>query len=430
LKPVGLDLLSIIRKVIFDLRSPAAAKAIKFNILINHRQVVDEDTFGVWGEERLCYSIMANLIKDAVEASPAHGILKILLSGDEDGQALICIHSQSAVPAHIRSDFFEKYSISGKADGTRLAADSAKLMAETMGGKISMSTCEEDGTTVTLELKRTSADRMSFLRSIATISDRNDQADMEELPLLKILIVDDYETNRVILERYLKDDKFNIEFADNGQSAFEKFTKMKFNIIFLDMEMPVMNGMEAALRMRHWEHENSGGRDATILVALSGHAAAEIGQICLKAGFDAYLSKPVSKSQFRETILNFFADKHKKTPEPKNHTSDIPGKFPADIPDVEIDCDLQDLIPSFLSDKKADLESLGEMLMANDYEQIQKMGHRLKGGFNMYGFKFLGDISSAIEETAKQKDYNGIKNKMALLNEYLGQIRIKYVNVN
>jgi CheY-like chemotaxis protein len=429
LEPVGLDLLSIIRKIIFDLRSTAEARAIKFHVLIDHREVVDEATFGVRGEELLCYSMLANLIKNAVEASPADGIVKILLS-EENGQAQICIHNQGVVPAHIRGHFFEKYSTSGKAGGTGLGAYSAKLMAETMGGGISMSTSETDGTTITLQLKPASVGSIAFLRSVATISGHHDHADMEQVPPLKILIVDDDEDNRMILGRYLNDHHFNIEFAGNGQSAFEKFTQMKFNIIFMDMEMPVMNGMDAALRMRHWESEKSGEGDTTILVALSGHDAADIGQTCLKAGFNAYLSKPVSKRQLLETILNFFADKHNMTPEPQNHTICLTDQSPADSLDVEIDSDLQDLIPSLLNDKRAELETIGEMLKANDYDRIQKMGHKLKGAFNMYGFKFPGEISSSIEEAAKRKDYDGIKNKMELLHEYLGKIRIKYVNMN
>ncbi|MBF0398724.1 MAG: response regulator, partial [Desulfobacterales bacterium] len=300
---------------------------------------------------------------------------------------------------------------SGKKSGTGLGTYSAKLMAETLGGTISMFTSENDGTTITVKLKQAEIDNISILSSTDTSNNQNVKSDMEQLPSLKILIVDDDEYNRIILARYLNYPKLNIEVAGNGKYAVEMFQERNFDIIFLDMEMPVMNGIDAACLIRKLESEKSIKGKKTILVALSGHDDAETCEKCLKSGFDAYLSKPVSNKKLRETLLRFFSNK-------------------LDIIDVEVDSDLQDLIPSFLSDKKGELETIFELLNKNDYDRIQKVGHKLKGGFNMYGFTRLGAISSAIEEAAKQKDYDKIKNNIEFLTACFQNIRVKYVNMD
>ncbi|MBF0211218.1 MAG: hybrid sensor histidine kinase/response regulator, partial [Desulfamplus sp.] len=156
LNPVPLNILSVIKKIIFDLRSLTDAKAIKFNLLINDladniRAASDCDIFGVLGEELLCYSMFANLIKNAVEASPNSETVTIKLLNKifETEQVEIAIHNKGVVPLSIRDNFFEKYATAQKKGGTGLGTYSAKLMAQTLGGEILMSTSEADGTTIT-----------------------------------------------------------------------------------------------------------------------------------------------------------------------------------------------------------------------------------------------------------------------------------------
>ncbi|MBF0235158.1 MAG: response regulator [Desulfamplus sp.] len=466
LQPVGLDVLRIINKIIFDLRALANAKSITFDLLINDSlknssAVSDDDIFGVLGEELLCYSMFANLIKNAVEASPENEALTVILSAEYAGYANICIHNKGVVPASIRSNFFEKYATAGKKSGTGLGTYSAKLMAETLGGSISMSTSETDGTAITVRLKQAKADNIAFLHSLEISTDedsinKQEKFDIRELPPLKILIVDDDEYNRIILARYLNYPQLNIEFADNGQSAFKKFTEKRFDILFMDMEMPVMSGIDAAGLIRKWESEKSEKKRNTVIVALSGHDDSNICQTCLDSGFDDYLAKPVNSRQLRELLLRFFTSKDQATPESPNHAMCIKEQNTVTMIDVEIDADLEDLIPSFLRDKKTEIEMISELLKQSesinndidqdngnckdkdelrlfryvDFEQIRQLGHRLKGGFNMYGFIFFGEISSAIEESAKRKDYDTIKNNMELLSACWDNIRIKYVNMN
>jgi signal transduction histidine kinase len=102
------------------------------------------------GEELLCYSLIGNLIRNAVEASPRGE--EVVLSVEKDEQVYLYIHNQGAIPEEIRETFFEKYTTSGKKQGTGLGTYSAKLLAEIQNGAISFETSRHAGTTLIVSL--------------------------------------------------------------------------------------------------------------------------------------------------------------------------------------------------------------------------------------------------------------------------------------
>ncbi|MDZ7792381.1 MAG: HAMP domain-containing sensor histidine kinase [Spirochaetia bacterium] len=106
----------------------------------------------VKGEELLAYSVISNLVKNAIEASPSGGTVEVCLSNSS--KIIITINNQGAVPQNIRDTFFDKYTTSGKDNGTGLGTYSAKILAEAQGWEISMHTSEVEGTTTTLTIPK------------------------------------------------------------------------------------------------------------------------------------------------------------------------------------------------------------------------------------------------------------------------------------
>jgi len=145
---VPVNIISIINDIFKDLHTLIKIKKITTEIIINDNAISEGDQFKVQGEELLFYSLLSNLIKNAFEASPLTSKLCIKLNNKEN--ISITINNQGSVPEEIREIFFEKFSTFGKKDGTGLGTYSAKLITETMGGNISMSTSEENGTTVSI----------------------------------------------------------------------------------------------------------------------------------------------------------------------------------------------------------------------------------------------------------------------------------------
>ncbi|MBF0155190.1 sensor histidine kinase [Candidatus Magnetaquicoccus inordinatus] len=146
---VEIDLLPIIQSVRNDATALIAGNRLILETRIQGKPVVASNSFFIRGEEVLCYSMLANLIKNALEASPEGGVVTIDMEGQED-RGVVRIRNQGAVPKEIRGSFFEKYATSGKSSGTGLGTYSAKLIVETMGGTIQMNSSDDGWTEVTI----------------------------------------------------------------------------------------------------------------------------------------------------------------------------------------------------------------------------------------------------------------------------------------
>jgi signal transduction histidine kinase len=152
LQATHLDLLPVLDAIAKELVPTARRKNLAFAILVDGRPREPGDAFPVLGEDILVFSLLFNLLQNAVDAAPPGTTVTIALAGD--GQAEIAVHNLGAVPPAVRGRFFEKYVSAGKKTGTGLGTYSAKLFAEAQGGSISLATSEELGVTVTVRLPR------------------------------------------------------------------------------------------------------------------------------------------------------------------------------------------------------------------------------------------------------------------------------------
>ncbi len=110
---------------------------------------------------------------------------------------------------------------------------------------------------------------------------------------LRLLLVEDSSDNRMLIRAYLKNFPYDLDEAENGEIAVEKFTGSTYDLVLMDMQMPVMDGYTATRRIRDWEAERS--QPATAIVALTASALEEDVRNTLEAGCSAHLSKPVKK---------------------------------------------------------------------------------------------------------------------------------------
>ncbi len=150
------EILSVLRKVVDETRQTIKSKNLTVEIKLGDKSATKSDKFEVMGEHLLCYSMFANLLKNAVEASPSG--LPVTVFIEEKNVAIIRIHNHGVIPEEIRSKFFDKYITAGKVDGSGLGTYSAKLMAEVQGGSIQFDTSENTGTTITVYLSMLNED--------------------------------------------------------------------------------------------------------------------------------------------------------------------------------------------------------------------------------------------------------------------------------
>lgn len=121
--------------------------------------------------------------------------------------------------------------------------------------------------------------------------------------LLHLLVADDSEDNRQLIQAYCKGANIQLEMAEDGRQALEKFKHQNFDLVLMDIQMPQMNGYEALAAIRQWERANS--RSSIPVLALTAFALKEEAERCLSAGFNAHVTKPITKSDLIKTITRF-----------------------------------------------------------------------------------------------------------------------------
>lgn len=143
--PRPVNALSVIGQLAEHCRSKLSAKNLSLNVTIDDLAPGLGLSFAIGSEERLLYTLLSNLILNAIEASPQGETVEVKLSSAEPKRIAVC--NAGAVPSEVRKGFFDKYKTYGKTCGTGLGTYSAKLYADTMGYDIQMTTSDEDNAT-------------------------------------------------------------------------------------------------------------------------------------------------------------------------------------------------------------------------------------------------------------------------------------------
>ncbi|MBC77755.1 MAG: hypothetical protein CME64_17250 [Halobacteriovoraceae bacterium] len=120
---------------------------------------------------------------------------------------------------------------------------------------------------------------------------------------LRVLIVDDSEGNRDLIKAYLKKYPFELSIAENGEEALALMKDKVFDIVFMDMQMPVMDGYTATKQYREWESENQVKK--VPVIALTAYALEEEARKSMAAGCDEHITKPVKKKTILKCILEW-----------------------------------------------------------------------------------------------------------------------------
>lgn len=233
----------------------------------------------------------------------------------------------------------------------------------------------------------------------------------ERRPL--VLIVDDMKESRQLLKLYLKETPYASLSARNGVEAIAAFRKDdRISLILMDMEMPVMDGYTAARTIRSLM-----GKKTIPIIAMTAHEGEDEIQQCLRAGCTGYLSKPVTRESFIETLSVHF-----KGPGAEAHSARVKG--PGEQSVVEIDPDIAELVPVFLNNRRRDTEKIKELLADRNFGDIRIIGHSMAGSAGGYGFPEIGKIGRTIETAALASRSEEIRKANDMLSEYLSAVTV------
>jgi CheY-like chemotaxis protein/HPt (histidine-containing phosphotransfer) domain-containing protein len=211
------------------------------------------------------------------------------------------------------------------------------------------------------------------------------------------LLVDDGETNRDLVSLVLTDAGASVVCAENGQIGVDQARAKSFDLILMDMQMPVMDGYTATRTLR------SLGMKTPIL-ALTAHAMRGDREKCLAAGCTGYLSKPVQIDQMIEVIratMNHLSPAERRTsgaPELAETATRIVSTLPVALPRF------QRIVDDFI-DKLADqMEQMQTACAAEDWDALSRLAHWLKGAGGTVGFDCLTAPAGELEQAADRHD--------------------------
>src|SRR5262245_24631180 len=329
-RPQAVDLSEVARKVAADLESQAASKDVVINLKQSGRATAR-------AEEVLTYSMLANLVKNAIEAAPEGGVVTVTVEGAGENVS-VHVHNPGEISAKVRPSFFEKYVTTGKHGGVGLGAYSARLMARVQEGEITMHSEAVAGTTISVRLRAAHAAAQAPAAPTGSRAER-----LPKLPALKVLVVDDDEFNRLVFGRMRPSPPLELTMAVNGRAALDATRGDWPDVVLLDMEMPVMDGYEAAGRLRKLQAQV---KKTLRIIAISSNDDSRSIERALNSGCDDYLVKPAP----RETLWAVLAGT--ETP------NKIIEKSAAESDPVDLDRDLHASLPEFLRSRREALDEL------------------------------------------------------------------------
>ena len=247
---------------------------------------------------------------------------------------------------------------------------------------------------------------------------------------LHILLVEDLQENREVMNLYLRATPYHVEMADNGQVALEKFQAGTYDLVFMDMQMPVLDGIQATAAIRHWEREQR--RRPTPIVALTANAFKDEADKSLAAGCTAHLTKPLKKKALLDAIHLYTGTVERAVAYPatativadRSSTSETSGRGNSV---VSIDPDLKPLMPLFLAGRKKDIVDIREAMARDDFHTIGRIAHGMKGAGSIYGFERVATLATSIGQAAKAGSAASIETDLALLATYLDHVQVVFV---
>lgn len=396
-----------------------SGRAIDKGLALNLDIAADVPPF-VHGDPQRLKQCITNLVGNAVKFcnQGSVGISVAVEPGVTDTLRFSVSDTGIGIPADKLDSIFEAFNqadggITRHFGGTGLGLTITQRLVELMEGRIWVESTPGKGSTFRFVARLPKADAPAFQTELAPPAIA--AARVFTRPL-KILLAEDNPNNVFLMRSLLKDTPCAIELAENGAIAVNKFRADRFDVILMDMEMPVMDGYTATREIR--QLEASLGRTATPVIALTAHALQEDEQKSLAAGCDLHLTKPIRKKVLLEALHTLPMG---EPDAPSTQTSTLPdpaleqvittvaGNAAWNIPEAMARLEVTpDLFLSVLGMFRQALpeyrQSIRAALDAADFEQARRQAHSLKGEAATTGAAQLSAAAAALEGALKRGD--------------------------
>jgi PAS domain S-box-containing protein len=295
LEEIPINLISIFEQLEFGLRNQAIKKGIELNCSLD-----PNISSSLQSDPTKIYQVLVNLVSNAIKFTEKGGVeLRAELLADGDKQQRIVfriIDSGIGIdPKNIDTIFKtfvqEDAGISRKYGGTGLGLSIAQGIVRKMGGDIHVSSVRGEGSEFSFELT---------LEKVTEISSATEQQEKSSLNLenVRILVAEDNELNILLITSILSKENIPHEIAKNGEEVLQKLQQSSFDVILMDVQMPVMDGITATGKIR------TELKSAIPIIALSANATTDDTKRYIASGMNAHVPKPYKKDVLLKTIAD------------------------------------------------------------------------------------------------------------------------------
>jgi two-component system sensor histidine kinase/response regulator len=240
----------------------------------------------------------------------------------------------------------------------------------------------------------------------------------------RVLVAEDNEVNQKVAVRILEKFGCRVDVADNGEEAVAACERTSYAAVFMDGQMPVLDGFEATARIR----EREGGGRRTPIIAMTASAMQGDRERCLAAGMDDYVTKPVSPEALEAVLQRVLTPASSVAEPPAEGGND--GESPVDEAVLAtlwgIDSDgtlLGEVIDTFLRIAPLRLSSIGKAVAKSDAAALERAAHSFLGSCANIGAKSMANICARLEQTGRAGKLDGTAFLVAQLETGLARVR-------
>ncbi len=283
-------------------------------------------------------------------------------------------------------------------------------------------------------------ERTSLFRSLHALVAANDYADNSGRNILRepelntdyarkslsILVGEDNETNQKVIRNILEHGNHQVTIVENGEIILDYLEQKEYDLIILDMHMPIMNGIEAAKMYRFMYPEN---RHIPIIM-LTANATKEAYEACKEARLDAFLTKPIEPERLLNTVTDLYRDKNMHIISDNSSPHNIVSiNDPKNLPIIDSDLldslnqmsktknFVADLVSNFCKDAEETITKLDNAVSQNSYNNIDEHAHTLDGSSRSIGATRLSKSADNIYKASRSKNHDDLSSLLIELKE-------------
>ncbi|MBF0621893.1 MAG: response regulator [Magnetococcales bacterium] len=265
----------------------------------------------VVGDPERLRQVLLNLIGNALKFTESGEVTVSVVQNGEDSCTFSVIDTGIGIAEDRQQLIFQPFtqaeaSTTRRFGGTGLGLSICNQLVKAMGGRMTVDSRPNQGSAFSFTIPLPYSDHATNGQLPTRSAPMPHKPPALGIDTLSILLVDDSEDNRMLIRAFLNNTPHRITCAENGIEAVNFCKKEHFDLILMDVQMPIMDGYEATRTIRSLEKQTN--QKPTIIIALTAHAMKEVTHRVIAAGCDLHLAKPIRKARLMETLDQICSD--------------------------------------------------------------------------------------------------------------------------